>query len=329
MTKKDLVRKALNNERPERVPVGFWFHCTEDEAADGFKSPEMFERSLAGQQRFYREFQPDLVKIMTDGFFIYPNEDFIHARSVSDLRRVRPLGPRHPWLEKQVEFAKTLTGLYAGEVFSFYNIFAPATLFKFARRGNGENPGKVLADFVLEDPGAARRAFDAAAEDLGALARRVVEEAGADGVYYSAQDIDDDRVTAELREEVFAPGDKAALAASGGVTILHICGHSGRRNNLAGYAGYPAHIFNWAVNVEGISLGEGKKLFGGRPVLGGFDNTAGGVLYRGAREAVEAKTERLLKEAGTSGVILGADCTVPMDIEWRRFNWVRDKAAAM
>jgi uroporphyrinogen decarboxylase len=51
------------------------------------------------------------------------------------------------------------------------------------------------------------------------------------------------------------------------------------------------------------------------------------VLYSGTKEEVQAETRRLLDHAGTKGVILGADCTVPKDIDSERFNWVRDAAA--
>ena len=53
------------------------------------------------------------------------------------------------------------------------------------------------------------------------------------------------------------------------------------------------------------------------------------MIYVGTKAEIEQETERLLKEAGTVGVILGADCTVPRDIDVQRFNWVRDKAAAV
>ena len=62
-------------------------------------------------------------------------------------------------------------------------------------------------------------------------------------------------------------------------------------------------------------------------MLGGFDNTDQGVLYRGDREAVRKKTAAILKESGRTGVILGADCTVPPDISVDHLNWVREKAA--
>lgn len=58
-------------------------------------------------------------------------------------------------------------------------------------------------------------------------------------------------------------------------------------------------------------------------MIGGFDNNPEGVLYSGSREEVEAETKKILDKAGTKGVILGADCTVPKDIDPVRFEWVR------
>ena len=72
---------------------------------------------------------------------------------------------------------------------------------------------------------------------------------------------------------------------------------------------------------------EGEEIFGHRCVIGGFDNNADGVLYSGSKEEVQAETRAILDRAGTRGVILGADCTVPKDIDPERFNWVRDAAA--
>ena len=85
-------------------------------------------------------------------------------------------------------------------------------------------------------------------------------------------------------------------------------------------------MINWAVVVEGVSLEEGKELFGGRAVIGGFANTTEGVLYSGSKEEVEKYTRKLLDQAGTTGVILGADCTIPSDTPIERLEWVRQAA---
>ena len=60
-------------------------------------------------------------------------------------------------------------------------------------------------------------------------------------------------------------------------------------------------------------------------MLGGFDNRKKGILYSGTREEVEAETERIISETGTIGVMVGADCTLPADIDHNRLLWVRRK----
>lgn len=50
------------------------------------------------------------------------------------------------------------------------------------------------------------------------------------------------------------------------------------------------------------------------------------LLYKGSKEEIQAETKRILAEAGRQGVLLGADCTVPRDIDWKHFEWVREAA---
>ena len=83
---------------------------------------------------------------------------------------------------------------------------------------------------------------------------------------------------------------------------------------------------NFAAAVEGVSLSQGKQLFGGKAIIGGFANTANGVLYKGTKEQIQAETRKLLADAGRTGVILGADCTVPRDIDLEHLEWVRESA---
>jgi uroporphyrinogen decarboxylase len=352
--KRQWVRQAFRNEAAAAVPAGFWFHYTRDETEDVFEHPEMLEQNLEGHRNFYRDFRPDFVKLMSDGFFIYPNREFLEAATAEDFSRVRSIGADHPWIEKQVELVKTLTGMFGKETLCFYNIFSPAACFKFGRRSSGKKPETLLGDLIRDGAAdasahaaacAAAQALDVVAGDLAVLARRVIAEGGADGIYLSVQDQDDSAgngagnsrgccrsIGAEDYRRVFAPADKrvldAANAAAAGepLNILHICGYAGHRNRLEHYTGYPAQVFNWAVTVEEVSLAEGKKLFGGRCVLGGFDNTTEGVLYRGTEAEIKAETRRILEEAGRTGVVLGADCTVPRGIDLKHLQWVREAA---
>ena len=93
------------------------------------------------------------------------------------------------------------------------------------------------------------------------------------------------------------------------------------------YKDYDVKVINWAVVVEQVPLKKGKELFGGRAVIGGFANTKEGLLYKGSKEEIESYTRNLLDEAGTTGVIIGADCTIPEDTPLERLEWVRQAVA--
>ncbi|MDR1655273.1 MAG: uroporphyrinogen decarboxylase [Treponema sp.] len=332
MNKREWVLKAMRNEETDRIPAGFWYHYLQDELQDGLADPSLIEQNISGHRKFYSEYQPDFLKIMTDGFFLYPNEIFSGAEKVSELRGIKPIGEKHPWIEKQVEFAKTITALFGKEVLCFYNIFSPATTFRFVRQGRlGKRADDLLARFTGEDPKMVRQALDTVSQDLGCLARRVIAEGGADGIYFSTQD--PEGLDGEGHKKAVSPSDISVLEeagragsakAQGALNLLHVCGYEGHRNDLSRYRDYPAQVINWASVCEKVSLAEGKKLFHDKPVIGGFDNTPGSLLFTGGEEAVKAETRRLIAGAGRKGVILGADCTIPRKTEIKRLNWVRE-----
>jgi uroporphyrinogen decarboxylase len=273
--KRELVWDALNNRETERVPVGFWFHfASEKEFYRGLEDDSVVRKNIDGHLKFHEAFKPDLVKLMSDGFFGYPNEVLSNAKSARDLADLGPIGADHPWIEKQVALVKQLTSKIGSEVFTFYNIFGPATTFKFLL-GKGGDGNRAFADLIAENPKAVLRA-----------AKR-----------------------------------------AGDANILHICGYEGSRNDLSLYRDYDAKAVNWAVTVEGVSLAEGKRLFGGKAVIGGFANGKGSLIHQGSREAIEAYTKGLIAGSGRKGVIVGADCTVPSDIDLARLEWVRDAAS--
>ena len=342
MNKREWLGRWLANDTLDKIPVGFWFHFAQDELADAFQEDgsidrSIIEKNIEGHKKFFNDFNPDMIKIMTDGFFIYPNREFLEAEMPQDLWKVKSIGENHPWIEEQASYAKTIAGLFGKEVMLFYNIFSPATTFKFVRLGNKEflprniNPETLLADLIVKDRDAVLHALNVAAQDLAVLASRVIE-AGADGIYLSAQSISDARISGELHRYALFPGDCSVLNAAksakdnGVYNILHICGYNGHTNNFKDFIDYPADIFNWAAVLENFSLEEGKKLFKDKPVIGGFDNTTNGILYKGSREEIQAETKRILAGAGRKGIALGADCTLPRDIDMKRLQWVREAA---
>ena len=264
---------------------------------------------------------------MTDGYFLYPHPALAAVRSAADFGRLQPLGAGHVWIRKQVELVKRLQSTFGAEVLSFYNVFAPARVLEWSLPAYTKT---LLGDWIAADREAVKRGLAVLAEDIAALSRAVIAEGGAAGIYFSVQNIDDARVTKGVYAEVFAPGELAIQAAANAVSsynILHICGYEGHHNDLSWYTGYPAKAINWAVQVEKLPLERGKELFGGRAVIGGFGNTKADLLYTGNEAVIKAAARSLLAKAGRTGVILGADCTVPGDIDLRHLEWVREAAA--
>lgn len=328
MSKKELVLKAFNNEKTERVPVGFWFHFLQDEFnSNALENEEFLKENIEGHKKFVESFNPDFVKIMSDGYFNYPNPLLKTAKSIKDLKNIQSIGADHPWITAQVNLVKKVIEVFPEDVLGFYNIFAPATYLKWGLKEKDQ----ALASFIKEDEDLTKEVLTVIANDIAILVKRILEETKAGGIYFSSQEVQDDRITAEDFVRVIKPSDLIVLKAANSVTdnnILHICGFEGAANDISIYKDYPAKVINWAIGPEKLSLEDGKKYFDNKAVIAGFDNGFESILYTGNKEEITDKTKELLDAAGTTGVILGADCTVPRDIDINHLKWVREAAEA-
>lgn len=325
--KKQLVLDALNNKPTERVPVGFWFHYTKNEMLPVSENPEMRKQNLDGHKKFVQEFKPDFVKLMSDGYFFEPKTaKFLHnVKSAKELYELKPVSKNDSWISEQVSLVKELTSSFGNEVLTFYNIFAPATAFKWSVEG----ADKKLAQFIKKDKYAVLYALSVIAKNTQAVAEAVITEGKADGIYLSVQTIQDAFVGPDLYAEVISPSELSVLNAAigaGGKNTLHVCGYEGARNNLSLFKNYPANAVNFASVVEGVSLAEAKKIFCGKTIIGGFANTTDGILFSGTKEEIQAETKRILKDSGRTGIILGADCTIPRSTDLQHLEWIREAA---
>lgn len=324
MTKRELVLRTLRQEKVERVPVGFWFHFLDDPGA-AEPTDENIQQNIEGHRNFINAFQPDFVKLMSDGYFYYPNEAIKTIEKPADLLKVQSIAEDDPWFQGQVDLIQQQAAQFIEEVAAFYNIFAPATYFKWQLPG-GE---KQFAELLHEAPKLVVKALDIIAENLVKLVTKILTETSIDGIYLSVQNLQDSHVSNESYKKNIRPSElkllEAANAASG-ANILHICGYEGAKNDLSLYQDYPAAAVNWAVGPEAVTLAEGQKFFN-KAVIGGFENTEKGLLYSGTSAEIKAAVHEILEDAGTTGVILGADCTVPSDIPLENLELVRQAAS--
>lgn len=329
MSKRDLLKKVFEKQSVERIPVGFWFHfLDEKDMYSGVDNIDMINGNIQGHKEFYKNFNPDFIKIMSDGFFGYPNDILLNLTNAKQLYDLKPIDDNHPWIEQQVQIVKAVVEEFGKDVFTFYNIFAPTTYLKLLLH-TGIKGNEVLADLIEQDKDAVAHAIDIISKDIAKLVERIIRDAGADGIYFSVQNIQDSRVGLDLYSEIVRPGEELILSVAkkySPYNILHICGYEGATNEVSYYKDYDAPIINWAVTVENLSLKDGKKIFDDKVVIGGFNNTDTGLLYTGTEEEIKKETKKIISDVGKVGVILGADCTVPGDIDLNRLEWVREAA---
>ncbi|MDR1677688.1 MAG: uroporphyrinogen decarboxylase [Deltaproteobacteria bacterium] len=324
MTDRELIENVLQNKAAPRIPVGFWFHFLDDaETGNGLFDKTLLGRNIAGHREYLTVFKPDLVKIMSDGYFVYPlSHSLKELRSVKDLEHIEVINSSHEWIRDQVKLVEEVTKIKP-DTFYFYNIFSAATTLRFMVGRH------TLVNWLEHHREATLAAIDRINAGLKALSLAVIEKGGADGLYLSVQNPSQELLSDQFYLENISPGELDILESTNlakGRSILHICGYEGIRNNLRLYRDYPASIFSWAVNVEKVSLGQGRQIFGGRPVLGGFPNTKGSIIESGDEKSIKGFTRDLLEESGPNGVIIGADCTIPKGIPYTNLEWVREAA---
>jgi uroporphyrinogen decarboxylase len=292
MNKIERVHAVFRNEKPDFTPAGFWYHYKRE-----YTAAEMIKAHLAT----YRETGADILKVMQD----YGQEIDAEVKVPGDWKGVKFPGIESPVFRKLADVLKGLLDAAGGETLIFQTIFSP---FKTAVNTYGDALVMAHAKDAPDQVAAAMRGI---AESLAEWAAFFME-LGAAGLFYAAQFSEPGRFTQKEWEAVVKPGDLAVMkgaADKGGMNILHICGEPEYqfRTQPGWFVDYPAAIVNWSVKDTGLSLKEGKALFG-KPVLGGMNNK--GNILNGGDGEIRAEVEQTLQGIGAEGFMLGADCTI-------------------
>lgn len=325
MKKREIVRDFLDNKIPERVPTSFWYHFVSFHNHYNWEEEKVYNDVLEGQKKYIDEVKPDLLKIMSDGFFGHPSVASKKIETVEDLSEIKSVGANDPWITEQVKFVKEICEYAGEEVYKFYNIFSPLQYIRLRFEEYDEDFEKFVRLFN-ESPETMVNAANKVAEDIKILIKKIFEETNVNGIYYSVQAVQDDSFDEQKHKELVEPLDLLLLEEINKYSediILHICGYANYTNNLEWYSKYPVKAFNWATHTENIDLEQGKRIFNDKPVLGGFDNNQGSVLYEGTEEELRQEIYSILDKAGVKGVALGADCTISSDISPERLEMIK------
>ena len=179
----------------------------------------------------------------------------------------------------------------------------------------------MVSRHFREDPEAVASGLRSIVETLAELIERLVK-AGADGIYYAALGGEAHRFPRELFERYIIPLDRTVIdhvRDLGAISILHIC----KENTVIPmYAGIEADVVNWATYDNQHKLVDAARSSPARHCWA-VSTIAAECWWRRCRNCRQScgrlwpLWERL---------ILGADCTLPEDVDLDRIGavqWVR------
>jgi len=293
MNKIDRMKAVLNGKKPDQIPASFWFHFPQEQARG--------EASVKAHLDYYRQANLDFLKIMNE----HPYRVTTEIKNPADWRKIKPAPITSDFFQEQLDEIKMITDALGGECLTTTTLFNP-----FSSGNHASN--KQVTEHLKMDPKSVHIGLETIAESLAEFAQACLD-AGADGIYFSAQGGEADRFEEDQFLEHIKPHDLTVLNAvkdQADFNVLHICRDNVR---LHLYSNYPGNVVNWAATAQNnIPISAGKKLFD-RTILGGLDNN--GTIVHGTHEEITARVHEIIDACDPTNLIIGADCTLPTDID--------------
>ncbi len=297
MTKRERMLQLLN-ENDKTIRLGsFWHHFTEDKWFGN--------QAVDAHLNFYREANLDFIKIMEEIRYTFD------MKSAKDWYHFQPVARKAPERICQQDIIKKIADTIGDESMVYTTIFDPL-------RTVGITMGyDYIEAHIQEDPKAVGSAFLAMAESASEYAEDCIM-AGADGIFFSSKGSEKDRFSKEVFDQIVYQPDAMIgknIFEKSKYTLLHICGID---TELSYYQDFPCSIVNWDSHHGRYDLSNGALMFPNKVILGGIDNHSGPLIDGTDEEIIRAVEDIFNGFSAPNPLILGADCTLPIDISYRR-----------
>jgi uroporphyrinogen decarboxylase len=312
MTHWERVRATLAGRETDRVAVSMWRHFYESETS----APSLAEAMLAFQTRFDWDFLKvnPRASYHVEGWGVKlryqgtnpPEVIETPIREPSDWLRLEPLKPDQGVLKEHLDSLEIIADGLKGKVPFLMTVFTPLSIA--SRLVHSE---ELFWQHLQHHTEEVRHALEVVTETFTNFAKACLER-GACGLFYATTAwATSERMSAEEYRRCARPYDLQLLLAlpQAEFHILHVCRS---HNLLETVADYPVRAFNWDVRGSGnASLAEGKRIVGGRAVIGGISH--GRDLVDATPQQLAAEITALRTAMGNHGWMLGPGCTFPPD----------------
>lgn len=310
MNKIERLDTVIKGNRPDRAPVSFWYHFSEECAAG--------KAAVEAHVRHMETYDLDFLKIMDDNR--YPRLGLRNGviSEIDDLEQLPELQGDEDSFARQLELISALATRFRGQFRMITTIFNSwSTLRSMILPASGKHGPPVLGQsddprdhtmsrFLLEAPDALSCALDTITQSLSKFVRNCLE-AGADGIFFSVRDdwVDRPENKPGSYYRLVQPGDLRILksAGSGSFNMLHVCGQI---MDFKRFGNYPVDAVNWADRCAGPSIASVSAWL--RPAIcGGLDNL--GTMKDGSPVDCEREAVDAMRQAGDRPIILAPGCT--------------------
>ena len=320
MTKKELVKAAIQGEQLKTIPYAIWSHMPDVDR----DVPAIIQRTYD----FYKAYDVDIIKTMNNG--MYSVEDFgceidfsevakggvakvvsTPIKSGEDWLKVKEVSIEQGALKRELTYLSELLAKLDGEeVPVVFTVFSPVTT------ANKLCGGKLL-DYVEQGY---KAEIHEALKEITKTTVKLVEKAielGADGIFLASQMCSYQICKEECYQEFGAPYDIDVIKASKGwCNILHSHGTNIMFDLLKEY---PVQIFNWHA-WETLPSVEEVSCFVGKALMGGIDRMD---ITNGNKNEVRHQIYETIKQTKGRHLILAPGCVIRHPLNEEMLSFVK------
>jgi uroporphyrinogen decarboxylase len=310
VNKRDKLLNWLDqSQSPSMIPAAFFIHF-----------PQSYRRGQAAVDMhlaYFRHTGMDFVKIQYE--LTFPHHPEIQT---PDDWAAMPLYGRE-FFQDQLDVVRGIIDDAGDEALVIQTLYSP-----FMSAGHTTSDA-IITKHIKTAPGKVKQGLDIITESTLWFIRECIK-LGIDGFYASTQGGESHRFAGtSLFSEIIKPYDLAVMEEINlacPFNILHICDYNGGYDDLTPFLDYPGDVVTYPLKLgnRNLSPQEVSQLFR-RPIMGGLDRH--GIIATGTQEEIRVLVHNLLQDT-PARFILGADCTLPGDINWDNIKAAIDTAHA-
>ncbi len=298
MNKRDELLNWLDQNQPSTyIPAAFFIHF-----------PPAYRRGQAAIDKhlaYFRQTGMDFVKIQYELTFPHLPE----IQSPDDWANM-PLYGRE-FFQEQLDIVAGLVDAVQGAAMVIQTLYSP-----FMSAGHTTSDATIM-EHIKVAPEKVKKGLEIITESTLWFVRECIK-LGVDGFYACTQGGESHRFAdPALFAQTIKPYDLAVMEEINQAcpfNILHICDYHGGYDDLTPFLDYPGDVVNCSLKLGAkiLTASEVAQMFT-RPYMGGIDRR--GIIATGSQDEISALVQAVLQDA-PERFILGADCTLPGDIDW-------------